>query len=64
MDQSFSMGGLIPLWILGVPMLAALISMTTMPKRSRSDVRDQSYARGMPAAADPRSSAGLVSARS
>jgi hypothetical protein len=42
MDISYSVGGLIPLWILGVPLLSALISLATTPKAvySRSDLRD------------------------
>jgi hypothetical protein len=41
MDISYSVGGLIPLWILGVPFLSALISLATTPKaHSRSDLRD------------------------
>jgi hypothetical protein len=41
MDSSFSMGGLIPLWILGAPLLAAVFMLVTTPERSsRSDPRD------------------------
>lgn len=41
MEASNSMGGLIPLWILGAPLLAGLIALFTTPRSStQNDLRD------------------------
>ncbi len=40
MDQSSSMDMLIPLWILGAPLLLALVSLFSTPKGSRVDEND------------------------
>ncbi len=40
MDFLLTMGGLIPLWIIGAPFIAALIHLSTTPKpRMRRDTR-------------------------
>jgi hypothetical protein len=47
MESLYSIGALLPLWILGASLLVAVISLVTMPKAgSRSDQRDS---RVMPA---------------
>jgi hypothetical protein len=46
MEVSSSMGGLIPLWILGAPLLGGLITLAITPKgSSRNDEQDLRDAR-------------------
>lgn len=40
MDDLLSRGGLIPLWILGAPLLGALVMWMASPKHTRSENRD------------------------
>lgn len=40
MDSSISFGGLIPLWILGAPLLAGLIALLAAPRTGASVNRD------------------------
>jgi len=35
MDHSFALGGLLPLWVLGVPLGAGLIALIATPKQPR-----------------------------